>query len=431
MKKKSLIFTTLILLIFISKISAIDIVLPKENYFIGETMQGEINGYFVSLKPENIQVYYGDKVHSEALINGLTKQDRKYYFYFLLPYNEGNYSIRINDAEYIEKGKLINKVVIKNFTIVSTNETILSVNPGFVLTSNDFVLKLKSINGDMELNGNFLATGENNNILLMEEIEESMKFSITKANARVSSVKIGNYNIPVFLLKNINNNISYNLSNYLDFEPIELVGTILSEKDYTFNILLENTGNTNLSDIVLTSSFNSILTPNKIDELNVGESTYFNITINIEKNKNILLGDIFATVDEESFNLPVYLNISLNESIIEDNPPIISKNSCLEQSGIICLENEECDGEVLQSLEGNCCKGSCIKQEVKQDSSRWVYLGLLLIVLTLITIYYFFKKSREKQKTQTTDEVYSEKSSKYRKRMLNEGDEVKGRLDKV
>jgi hypothetical protein len=433
MKKKEIIYTFLLFLILINGISAVDIVLPKDNYIIGETMQGEINGYFVSLTPENIQVYSEDKVHPEALISGLTKQDRKYYFYFLLPYREGNYTIIIKDANYIEKGKLINSEINKTFTLSSTNETVLSVNPGFVVTSSDFVLKVKSINGDMELNGNFLATGENKNVSLIEEIEETMKFSISKANIRVSSVNIGNYNIPVFLLKNINNPLTNNTNpniNYIDFEPIELVGSIISGKEYTFNILLENTGTSNLSDIILTSSFDSIITPKKIDFLGIEKSTYFNLTINIDK-KEILLGDVIATVDGESFNLPIYLNITENSSVIEDKPPVITKNSCSDLSGIVCLENEDCDGESVQSLDGNCCKGECIKQEIKTESSRWVYLGLLLIILTLITIYYFYKKSKERQQSKTSDEIYNEKSTKYRKRMLNKGDEVKDRLDKV
>jgi hypothetical protein len=101
------IFIVLFVLL-IPTISAIELSLSKTNYNPQETLQAEITGNFISLTSENILIYKGDAVHSTPTISDFTKQGNTYYFYSLLPTQEGNYSLRIENSQSSQSTEQVN-----------------------------------------------------------------------------------------------------------------------------------------------------------------------------------------------------------------------------------------------------------------------------------------------------------------------------------
>jgi hypothetical protein len=135
-------------------------------------------------------------------------------------------------------------------------------------------------------------------------------------------------------------------------------------------------------------------------------------------------------IGKEKFMLPVYINMTkeLNTSIIVSPG---SNGSCSSLGGYICLAQEICEGEILSSLEGNCCIGNCNEEKSSTSTSQWISFGLLVIIVAGMIAFYFFKKAKDRQKQKSPEELLKEKSEVYSKRMQNKGEEVKGRLDTI
>jgi len=420
MKKKLFLFFILTL-ILIPKVLSIDINLKKEIYNSQETLQAEIIGNFVSLTEDNILIFKNDKVHSEPVIKGLTKQENKYFFYAILPPvdNESNFSLRIQNAQYIEGGKLKNDEIIKNFIVKNTNETVISINPGFVLADKVFTVKIKSIKGNKKVKLSLLGTGETKEVSLIEDSERSLNFFIPGYNNTI--LKIEEYEIPVFFIKK-----SKPEEIKFEFIPPSISGVLNSEGDYSFKIFLKNSGKKNLTDIKLSNNFNAILHPENISFLNTENYTYFKIIIT--KPKTNISGEVIARYDNFTITLPVYFTTTSNNTQVNIQKAGVFEEkelSCLS-IGLICSQNQKCEGEIIKTFEGQCCKGNCV--EIQKIEYKWI-LGIILIILLFLIIFYIIKKIRKNKRDKTLEEIFQEKNKEFEKRMM--GEEVKKRLDKI
>ena len=96
----------ILFILFMPLILAVEVSLSKEVYQPEETLQAQITGNFISLSNDNILIFKEGKVHPEPIIKDLTRQNNIYYFYAILPKQEGNYTLRIQDTEYIERGEI-------------------------------------------------------------------------------------------------------------------------------------------------------------------------------------------------------------------------------------------------------------------------------------------------------------------------------------
>ena len=204
MKKSiSLLF---ILLLVIPVISAIDIKLSKAGYQPQETLQAEITGSFISLSPENILIYEQNTPRSQPVISDLIKQGDIYYFYAILPNQQSNYSLKIEDAKYTEGGAEKTDAIVKEFKIIKTNESYLQINPGFVKTSSDFSVKVMALNSDQNIKTTF--NQKSQNLSLVEDIQKIISFSVSGLNDKYD-LKINTYTIPVFIIEktSINNTL--------------------------------------------------------------------------------------------------------------------------------------------------------------------------------------------------------------------------------
>ncbi|MBS3081067.1 hypothetical protein J4221_06350 [Candidatus Pacearchaeota archaeon] len=411
-----------IILLLIPLLSAIEITLTKESHQPQETLQATFTGNFVSLTKENIFIYKDNKVHSEPVLSDLTKQNRTYYHYALLPNQEGNYSLRIENAMYFERGKIKTETIEKNFTLLYKNTSDLSINPGFVIPEKDFSIKVKSLYKDTTINANFEATGETKTIFLIEGVEETISFNIPEnIPPSLSKLTINNYEIPVFLIKKSNET----QEEKIEFIPFELTGTIITNREYSFSVIIKNTGNINLTNITLESK-DAVINPKKILFLEPDSIKIINITIKTNKSLDSF---VEAIVSDSIFVFPFYFNVTTNESEVnfsdEDKKNGLKQLGCKE-IGNICPENFICNGETIGSLEGGCCLADCVEE--KSSSSKTI-VGIILIILILLLVLYSAYKIRQRRKLKSAEDILKEKSDRYSQRL--KGEEVSGRLDKI
>jgi len=438
MKKEIALILALPILLFLFVIpflQAIQISLSKENYEPGETLQAEITGNFISLNKDNIFIYKEDNLRAFSGISNLILQDKIYYYFIILSNQEGNFSLKIKNSYYLRAGELRSDEIVKNFTIKKTNQSLLSINPGFVLTDKDFTVKIKSLSGNQDITAFFDAENQTKTLSIKEDFEEKIVFSSFNLTGKYS-LKINDYTIPVFLYQKINNtkgntteNETDKTINRLEFIPKDIKGTVTSGENYSFKIFLKNSGEKNLTNITFSGSLVFSIRPEILD-LNSNESKILNLTISVPKSEETVLGEIIAEFDGKTIELPIEFEITENKSEVKINVSItdgeIKKSLSCSLIGKKCLENEECDKDEVSSLEGSCCPGECI--EKKSSSSTWI-IGIILIIVILIIIFFFYKRTK-KPGIKSTEEILKEKSKYFSERM-NPQSEVSGGLGRV
>lgn len=418
----------IILLLVIPTLSAIEIKFSKDSYQPQELFQAEITGNFISLTSDNILFYKDEKVHSEPVIKDLTKQNHKYYFYAILPNQEGNFTFRIENVRYLERGEIKTDPIIKNISIQYKNTSDLYISPGFIIPDKSFSIKVLSLYKDTVVNAKFEATGETKNVSLIEGIEEIIQFSLPALPPSKSKITINSYEIPVFLIKKQN----LTIEEKIEFIPYELRGTIVPEEDYSFKVIVRNIGRSNLTNIKFSSDLNIKISPEEIKILEPNAILIINLTILISKTTNKSISDyIKAKASDKVYYLPVNFNITDNKSEINIPDSSITtssksdKFSC-KQIGKICLENQICNGETIGSLEGSCCIGDCVEEEGSGYSN---IIGVILIIILIIVVLYFIYRIMKRRKIKSPEDILKEKSDRYNQRL--KGEEVRGRLDKV
>jgi len=425
MKKELILFV--LGLILLPSILAVDINLVKNSYNGMETLQADITGNFISLGTENVFIYEAGGAHSEAVLSGLIKRGKKYHFYAVLPNRAGNFSLRIEGVQYIKSGELIEDVINKNFKIIMTNGTVLSVNPGFIVAVEEEIsINVMSFNGNMEASASL--GGESKSVSLVDSISEEIKFSVLGIGESETILNVGEYNIPVFLLKP--QEVIENITK-INVIPVDLIGILDPEKDYTFKLVLENIGETNISEVSLSSDLEVLIEPDSIGLLGVGEKTVVDVTILKVGDVEEVSGELSIKFGEGILNLPLSFKIGTSEEVIvavEEKTGGTSLN-CGDLDGEICLDGKKCDEDTLPSLDGPCCLGKCNE---KSSGFNWWAIGLLILVVAGLIFAVYYKKIRKKQVPKSKEEVLNDKSEHFKKRMgLRKGVEVNKRLDKV
>lgn len=421
----------LLALLLLPTILAIDISTSKESYQPQELFQAQITGNFLSLNENHVFIYKDGKVHPEPTLKGLTKQNNIYYFYSILPNEPGNFSFRIEGAQYLERGIVKSETISLPLNLIFEDESDLYINPGFIIPNGDFSIKVKSLFGNTDITAIFEPTGEEKLITLTEQVEETLNFKLPLLGPGQTKVTINDYEIPVFLIKNIefpNNN--------LEFIPHIIEGTITPNNDYHFSVLIRNPTNRNLENIVFGSDLNTNFNPATIELLEPNQTAFVNLTITIEEVGEDISSQITATSGEDQFNLPVAFIITSNETEVRvedataplDNTNTINPPSTLScsQLGSICFSDQVCNGDAVDSLEGPCCIGVC---EDASGSSITSYIGIILIAILIILVIYIFMKARSRKKEKSAEQILEDRQKKYKKRM--KGKKVEGSLDSV
>ncbi len=415
----------ILLFLIIPLASAAEISLSKDVYQPEETLQAEIYGNFLEpLKIDNIHFYRERNIPVEY---DILKLSDKYLIYAILPYQEGNYTLKIEDAKYEEENTLTDSPIIKEFKIEKGNQSYLKINPGFVVAREDFYIQVES-KESKQVVAEFLGSSET--VDLIGNKEEKLYFSISNVTSYTNAnISLDEYSVPVLVFPNKTDTIE---SPKFRFNPLELRATIIKGEKNTFTIALINFGLENISSIELAPSSSELsieINPSSISSISSKHTKYINLTISVGQE-----GNFDGTISAESSNLTTSLPLNIyateNQSeIILDNttsPGYIEEKSCNERGGKICSNGEKCSVEVILTTDGFCCLGECAKGG--SDDYSWIY-GLILIIALiggLIGLSYYMKKKQNKKQ-----DPLKKREEQFNQRIkLPPSTEVRGGLSK-
>ena len=201
MKKLLLIFGIILLMTDVFAIST-DI---KEVYSPRETVLTKLSGEIYDvLTKENIELKRG---HVAVPFDyDIAKIQGEYYVWFITPYLENNYTLRIKDIT-TTVGGIVKKIDYeKNFSVIG-NAT-YSIKPGFVYTSKDFDINVYLYEDEKKtIKVNFQTEQE----IKLNPGENLLKFSIDWINeSNMYNISIGDYNLLAYILSNKTKARSYN-----------------------------------------------------------------------------------------------------------------------------------------------------------------------------------------------------------------------------
>jgi hypothetical protein len=433
MKKRGLLVLFLAI-ILISTASAVEIQLSKENYYPGETLQAEIYGNFLQpLELENIHFYRDRNI---PMVYDILKLQDKYLFYALLPYQTGNYSLKLQDIRYTTASGSSTQDIIKNFEIQPSNRTVLTIEPGFIVAKKDFSIKVKA-SKLTDIQAEFKATGQTKTLHLAQGEKKQISFSIQGIDNYTESIlTIQDYEIPVVVIPKKADEEIIRETGSFRFNPLEIKATILKNQNFTSKVKLVNLGELDILNITIRENVQDLkidFSPQNIDLLEQGEQKFISININPENIGNYS-GNISAIFGNISTALNIEIKVSKNKSDVEfESPGYIEEKTCFEIGGKICLLNETCNNCEYASDTPCCCVGECLTtQEEDNGGGGWIY-GIIIVVLVLagLGILFYFMKKKQKQKP---DQELEKRQKNYEQRMsskLQPSKETKDSLSKT
>ena len=406
MKIIAILFSLLLLLPIISAVE-FDI---KTEFSQGETLMAKVSGNFPEpILKENIFFYRG---HVRISINPeVAKIDNEFYIYApLLDKNPDNYSISIENVQHMKGSQISEEDIVQNFSI--TNATAdFSITPGFIITKDNFFIEVQNlqdhqinvqIKSDSQSNEGFFAslfgdTAEENSVTLKSgeikkinfELKDITQSAFKKIELSTENLK---YEIPVYVY--LNETDSGKKQKDFKLEPSELDVSMATNSNTTRIIYLYNTGGETLENISL--SVSDALKPyisfsiNEIKELDENSSIRIEMYFSSDSEEKEIYGQIKAKQGDALYTYSaVFLNFIKDYVPLDGEEEIVTTTkTCEEMKGIICEENEECDGESVYAKDGKCCIGTC--KEIKESSSGKI-IGWTIVIAVVVFLIWFFK----------------------------------------
>lgn len=401
MNKKSLILFVLLNLVLISIFSVTAITTDlQSNYSPGQTLITKFSGNFLdSIKAESIYFYSGRDFI--AMPYDVGKIENDFYIYSVLPIQERNYTLIIKNVKSLELGKETTRDLYYNFSVIG-NVSDFSVNPGFIITTSNFSIKITSNINPIKVQTTFLNVSQEINVNPISS--ETAKFSISsikKSGLNYLILKYSNqsYSIPVYVFKQPVNISAPSIK--LEFSKSKLNYTILKNQDFEFKVYLSNPGQEDLENITVISDLDIIkIYPNRINELISGDSVKINLTIK-SKEDGYEEGELTAKTSNYSTHIPVFITTSSNityvQQVTKNNTDILQEETCEQLNGKVCESGTICEEDGTQlTADGKIC---CLK-ECKTISSFGTgkLIALIVIIVVLAGIgYVLFRRSRLKR----------------------------------
>ena len=403
-------FVILLFLFLFPVLSAVKIDM-KTDFNQGETLMVRISGnFFEAISEEDISFFRGHV--KTSIVPFVTKIDNDFYIYAQLFGKEpNNYSIVIEDARYFKFSKIIEKDIVKNFSI-NENFADFSVDKGFIITNEDFSLNIKNLIDDKITINIEVSDSPTDEIypkenLVILNVGETKKINFEVENNVISSLNIiklstGNleYQIPVYLFsteKKIFSTLDKENKGKkgLTFEQSVIKLEMATDSEAEGVIYLKNTGDALLENISLILSDSLIpyvsLSLYEIDELDENSSKKIYVYFSSDEEGMEIEGQITA-ISEELF---AYSSVFLN--FLPDYIPLEGEEnktkvfqSCSDFGGIICTENQECSGESNYATDGICCLGTC--NEIQKSSTGKIIGWVIIFLIIIFSIIFYFKK---------------------------------------
>ena len=158
--KKTILVSLTFLILILPLMSAVEVNMKTE-FNQGETLMAEISGNFLEyLEKENI-FFYREHVKIPLDYN-MAKIDDKYYIYAQLGDKApNNYSLRIENARYMQGVNVVEEDIIKNF-IITEDLADFRINPGFIIADESFTIEVQNLRAfkiEIDINENETTTG--------------------------------------------------------------------------------------------------------------------------------------------------------------------------------------------------------------------------------------------------------------------------------
>ncbi len=390
----------LIFLLMLPLISSIEFEMKTE-FDQGETLLAVISGNFLDQITENNVFFYKDHVRIPVVYD-VRKINGDFYLYGMLTEKtQGNYSIKVEDVRYMNGAQIIDEDIIKNFTI--TENTIdFSINPGFVITSEDFFLEVQNLKNQkitIQIDAPKVFISESSLEIKSGETKK-INFELDTENQVLEEIKLssGNtdYSIPIFI--NLINETKEKKEFEFKFEPNNINVSMATDSDTKRIIYILNTGDTAVENITLliSSSLKSYIeiSPETINELDKDANKKVEINIISDSELGILEGTI--TANNGNFSTSVTLILNFIEDYIpkdgEENESGTILTTCAQLEGVICGDNEGCTGETIPTKDGICCLTSC--KEIKKSPTGKI-IGWVVVVIVILFLLWAFKKYKK------------------------------------
>ncbi len=401
---KKLVIILMILLIF-PLISSVEFE-TKDEFDQGETLVAVVSGNFLDqITRENIFFYRGH-VRIPVIYEIGKIQDDFHIYAMLTGKEQGNYSVIIKDIRYMSGIEIVDEDIVKNFTITE-NTTDFSLNPGFVITSEDFFLEVqnlqeKRITIQIDIPGAFISetslelkSGELKriNFELNEEAQNlSSYFEEIKLNSENTD-----YSVPVFVSVMSDINITEEERLNFKFEPRIVDVSLATNSDSNRIVYLLNKG-ASVEDIFISVSPllepYVIVSPQKINTLEENSTEKIEIFITSGTEEIIIEGQIFERT--ENFTSSLILILDFIKDFIPEEPEDgeVIMTTCAQIEGIICEEGERCTGKISPTKDGNCCFAPAICEETPKSQTGKI-IGWGVIILVILLLFWFSKKYKK------------------------------------
>jgi len=408
-----------ILMFSFALISALNITSDKNSFKQGETLILSISGNILEpIDKDNIGFY---KEHVQIPVTfDMIKINETYYIYGLLPFQEGNFSLRAKEVSYRELNKNKEQDLELNFTIGSAFAD-FGINPGVFLTSASQDLLISNYL-DKQITVYYETDNEENKSFTVP-MQETKKISIGTADfdSTYSGIIVFTsstgfvYNIPVYIIKNDSKNTQNNTElDRLVFSLNSVNAQLKKGESYVYTTTLNNNGNF-LENITLSVSKDLVKYVNL---------SLYNLSLNKEEKKEIKIGVFFDKTGNFSGVITAkYSNLSddikLNFSIGEDTIPsssTVNNHSCSNLKGKICSSTQKCSGNIEFTSDGSCCTGSCVDKTTTQTTRgpiNWTAVALIIVVLLAIAGFFFWKMKKTKK---TARDVLKDKAKSFSER---------------
>lgn len=382
---KKVVFFLVFFFFFLSLSSSIEIN-SKEKYSSEESILITISGNFVvPILKEKISLYRG-QARSAAEI-GLEIIEGVYYIYLNLEgKNPGNYSIQIEDVEYLEGSKKIKEDIKIPFEITEEIAK-FSVSPLAISTSENFTLSiknLKSVSSTIGLKSSdskkiysekesySLRSGENKQIKIIVNPKEEM--TLEKI-----TVSLDGYSKEVLVYVEKASEGKKDEIKEFSFETGKVSLNVSTNTQKSYYTYLKNTGNSEISNITVKVS----------DEL----KDFINLSINdkfsLDKNESIKI-DIYVKTLNESGTFKGYL-VASDESEMKE---YLYLNLGVIQDYIPTNTNQENPFVPINSSRVNGSPGLIDDNDSEESSVSKIVGWIIVIVLIAIVAWFFFKKYR-------------------------------------
>ena len=410
-------FNLILLFLILLSINVLgqEIILPRNIYSPYETLQARLSLNFLPVKDIQLnQIFLFDSSNKSYFIAPfLIKFDNNnYYIYFDLPYNtkKDNYTLRISKILHILNNILMEKTIIKEFSIINDTH-VISISPAIINLSSpsqEFYIKVFN-HGNLTTLTIRTSNGITHPYDQPQQIGNSRSFKFS-ANSKSPEEQViflynqKNYTVPIYTnfreqsIINITNQtnitIPVNQTNITTKKniiyPITLITNLSSIKKYLSktetlqgplpiknnlnqSIILNFSLNGNLNDIVNINATSLTLEPYEIKE------QYFIVNPNKNATYYEYSGNLSITTLNYSIIFPMnfYITQEIKESLKEKNEEIYKT-----------LFNEP-EQEIKEPFENKTIKPN---PENKKSNNTILIISLIIIMIILIIILILTRK---------------------------------------